>query len=46
MLNIDIVNKVEVIIEVSLIAIKGFYNESDKISERRMSDKRRLVKIT
>ena len=46
MLNIDIVNKVEVIVEVSLIATKGFFDESDKISKKRTSNKRRLIKTT
>ena len=46
MLNIDIINKVEVIIEVSLIVIKDFHDDSDKVSEKRTSNKRRLVKTT
>ena len=33
MLKIDIVNKVEIIIEASLIAIEDFYYESDKINK-------------
>ena len=32
------------IVKVSLIATKDFRNKSDKISEKRTSDKRRLVK--
>ena len=36
MLNIDIINKVEVIIEASLIAIKGFHDESDEINNERV----------
>ena len=35
MLNIDIVNKVEVIVEASLIAIKDFHGESNKVSKKR-----------
>ena len=31
-LNIDIINEVEVIVEVSLIVTKGFYSESSKLS--------------
>ena len=46
MLNIDIVNKVEVIVEVSLIIAKGFRNKSDKVSEKQTNNERRLVKIT
>ena len=46
MLNIDIVNKVEVIIEASLIATKDFHDESGEVSKKRTSDKRRLVKTT
>ena len=34
----------EVIIEVSLIATKGFYNKSDKVNKGRANNKRRLVK--
>ena len=45
-LNIDIINKVEVIIEVSLIIAKDFRNKSDKVSEKRACDERRLVKTT
>ena len=36
MFNIDIINKVEVIIEVSLIAIEDFHDKSDKISDKRV----------
>ena len=46
MLDINIVNKVEVIVEVSLIIAEDFRNESDKVSEKRACDERRLVKIT
>ena len=46
MLNIDVVNKVEVIIEVSLIIVEDFHDESDEVSEKRTGDKRRLVKTT
>ena len=45
-LNVDIVNKVEVIIEASLIAAKGFYGGSGEVSEKRIDNKRRLVKTT
>ena len=40
------VNKAKVIIKVSLIAIEDFRDKSDKVSEKRTSDKRRLVKTT
>ena len=33
-------NKVEIIVEASLIATKDFHDESDKVSEKRTSDKR------
>ena len=46
MLDIDIVDEVEVIVEASLIAAKDFHDESDKVSEKRISNKRRLVKTT
>ena len=46
MLNIDIVNEVEVIIEVSLMITEDFRNKSDKVSEKRACDERRLVKTT
>ena len=39
------VNKEEVIVEDSLIATKSYHDESNKVSKRRTSDKRRLVKI-
>ena len=37
-LDVDIVNKAEVIIEVSLIAAKGFYDESDEVSDERITN--------
>ena len=40
MLNVDIVNKVEVIVEASLIIIEDFHDESDKVSEKEISNKR------
>ena len=46
MLNIDVVNKVKVIVEVSLIIADDFRNKSDKVSKKRTSDERRLVKTT
>ena len=46
MLNIDIVNKVEVIVEVSLIAAEDSYDESGEVSKRRTSSKRRSIKKT
>ena len=46
MLNIDAVDKAEVIIKVSLIATEGFHNKSGEVSEGRIGDKRRLVKTT
>ena len=36
MLNIDIVNKVEVIIEASLIATKDFHDKSGEVSDERV----------
>ena len=34
MLNIDIINEVEVIIEASLIAAKGFHDKSGEVSNK------------
>ena len=45
-LDIDIINKVEVIVEVSLMIAKGFRNKSGEVSEKRACDERRLVKTT
>ena len=46
MLEVNIIDKVEVIIEVRLIAIEDFHDKSDKVSDKRISNKRRLVKTT
>ena len=46
MLDVDVVNKVEVIVEVSLIATEGFHDESGEVSKKRADGKRWLVKTT
>ena len=46
MLDVDIVNKVEVIIEANLIATEDFRNKSDKVSKKRTNNERRLIKTT
>ena len=45
-LNVNVINKVEVIVEVSLIIAKDFRNKSDEVSEKRACNERRLVKTT